>query len=190
MEVADKFWDCNPGSFRDTSSWWQLELQSCPLQAEGVLVIGCSLAVHVILPVEWRRAELSSVTFGCLRAHTDFAVASWVSARIIGKWCRHPLRHKWWGRAIFEGKMMNFIDSVYCEVSVSHPSRDDQDWNMGLRCLEGTYRWRHCDWAGDKVKSCPGSICKLYLWEHLRVGREIQIQKLPESRGFQVYLHI
>lgn len=43
---------------------------------------------------------------------------------------------------------------------------------------------------GLKWSLCPGSICKLYPWEHLRAGREIQIQKLPESRGFQIYLSI
>lgn len=63
---------------------------------------------------------------GCLWAHSDLAVASRVSARLTDEWYGHPPRHTCWGRAIFEGKMMNFIDDVELRVPVRHPSRDGQ----------------------------------------------------------------
>lgn len=80
---------------------------------------------------------------------------------------------------------MNFIDDVDFEVSMRHPRRDDWgllDRDMGLRrCLDGTNRRRHRPWGGDKLKSCPGSSWRLSLWEYLRAGRKIQIQKSPLS---------
>lgn len=79
------------------------------------------------------------------------------------------LREKWW--ITFTMLTLKGLWDIQTETT-----RSQLDWVVELRrCLDGTYRWRHHPWGGDKLKSYQGSNCRSSPWEHLRVGGDIQV---------------